>query len=60
MNNNKIGVWIAIGIGLGSAIGVATNNIGLWIGVGVALGAGIGTTLNEKSKKNATKTKNKE
>lgn len=49
-NNKKIGIWIAIGVGIGSAAGVATNNIGLWIGVGVALGAGIGATLNVKTK----------
>ncbi|WP_180957881.1 hypothetical protein [Psychroflexus sp. MES1-P1E] len=31
---NKLAVGIAIGIG--TAIGVATDNLGLWLGVGVA------------------------
>ena len=37
-----VGALIAIGIGTGAAIGVATDNIGLWLGIGVALGIAIG------------------
>lgn len=43
---------MAIGISLGTLVGILTDNIGLWIGVGVALGAGIGTTLANKRNKN--------
>ena len=35
-------------LGMGGAIGVATDNIGVWIAIGVALGAGIGNRMNKK------------
>ena len=36
-----LATWIAIGAGVGVALGVAMGNLGLWmaIGVGVAIGA---------------------
>ena len=37
-----MGAWIAIGIGIGAALGVAMNNIGLWIAIGVVLGVVVG------------------
>jgi len=53
---NKTGVGIALGAGIGTAIGVATDNLGLWLGVGIAIGAGIGTILTQKgNKKNENK-----
>jgi len=33
---------LAIGVGVGTAIGVATDNLGLWLALGVAIGAAIG------------------
>lgn len=30
--------WLAIGISLGTALGVILNNIGLWLSIGVVLG----------------------
>ena len=50
-NESKIGVGIALGCGIGAAIGVATDNLGLWIAVGIAIGAGIGTSLTKKGNK---------
>ncbi|MBD78687.1 MAG: hypothetical protein CL840_07195 [Crocinitomicaceae bacterium] len=51
---NRLGIRIALGAGIGTAVRVTTDNVGLWIGVGVAVGAGIGTTLiqggNKKDK----------
>jgi hypothetical protein len=41
-NRNFTGVAVALGIGIGTAIGVASNNITLW----VALGAAFGMFLN--------------
>ncbi len=38
---NNIGFWIAIGAGVGTAMGVALDNIG----IGIAIGAGVGTAL---------------
>ncbi len=40
-NNSKyigVGVWLALGSGIETAIGAATQNIGMWL----AIGAGIG------------------
>ncbi len=37
-----LGAWIAIGAGVGTALGAAMNNIGLWLAIGVALGVVIG------------------
>lgn len=36
------GATLAIGVGVGTAIGVATDNLGLWLALGVAIGAAIG------------------
>ncbi|GGE19576.1 hypothetical protein GCM10011360_05400 [Primorskyibacter flagellatus] len=37
----NMGAWIAVGIGIGTAFGVAMDNIG----AGIAVGAGIGAAL---------------
>jgi len=47
-NENKTN-YIALGIALGTAVGVALKNIGLGLAIGVAVGAGIN---HQKSKKN--------
>jgi F0F1-type ATP synthase membrane subunit c/vacuolar-type H+-ATPase subunit K len=36
------GSWLVIGVGLGSAMGVALKNIALGVGIGIAVGALIG------------------
>ncbi len=48
---NKLGAAIVIGIGIGTAVGVATDNLGLWIAVGVAIGAGVGTNFMQRGNK---------
>jgi len=35
------GTKLAIGVGVGTAIGVATDNLGLWLALGVAIGAAL-------------------
>lgn len=48
----SIGIPLAMGVLLGTLVGVLTDNIGLWLSVGIAIGAGVGTTLMAaKSKK---------
>jgi uncharacterized membrane protein YphA (DoxX/SURF4 family) len=47
--NNVLGMWIAIGAGIGTAIGVATKNFALWIAICVALGIAIGTIATKKN-----------
>jgi hypothetical protein len=34
--------WIAIGAGIGVALGVAMGNMPVWIAIGIALGVGVG------------------
>lgn len=46
-----LGKYIAIGLILGTAIGVATNNIGLWIAIGLVLGTAVGVSKNNIKKK---------
>jgi hypothetical protein len=36
------GAWVAIGIGVGTALGVATGSLAVGIGVGAALGLALG------------------
>ena len=44
------GKWLAIGIGVGTAIGVATHNLALWISLGVVFGI-LGPSMAANSKK---------
>jgi hypothetical protein len=49
---NKLGA----GIGIGTAVGFATDNLGLWIGFDVAIGDGVGNALTRRAdKKDDTK-----
>jgi hypothetical protein len=45
MKGQKIVVWIAVGIGVGVAIGASTHAIAVWICVGVVAGAVIGAAV---------------
>ena len=45
--NDLPGRWIAIGLGVGAALGIAFDNLG--IGVGLALGIAIGSKLNART-----------
>lgn len=40
--NMNMGVWTAIGIGIGGAIGVATGDIAVWTALGGAGGVAVG------------------
>jgi hypothetical protein len=35
-------MWIAIGAGVGVALGVAMDNLALWLAIGVGIGIAIG------------------
>ncbi len=37
---------MALGIAIGTAIGVALDNVGAWLAIGLAFGAGIGSRLD--------------
>jgi uncharacterized membrane protein len=51
MNGEKaksnMGVGIAIGLVLGTAIGAVMNNIGLGAGIGLVLGTAIGAAIKQ-------------
>ena len=38
MNAGRIGLWTAIGIAIGAAMGAASGNMGMWVAVGLAIG----------------------
>lgn len=39
MKSCRNGGWLAMGAGIGVAMGVATGNLALWLAIGVAIGA---------------------
>lgn len=40
----NMGTWIAIGTGVGVAMGVATDELSTWVAVGVGIGVALGAT----------------
>jgi len=40
----NLGSGLALGIGIGTAIGVATHNLGAWLAIGIAFGVAISNT----------------
>ena len=43
-----IAVWVAIGAGIGVAMGAATDNMGMRLAVGVGIGAAVGAALDSR------------
>ena len=43
------GIGIAIGVVIGSIIGVATDDLGLWLSLGIAIGAFLGIALMKET-----------
>ena len=41
----SVGAWLAIGVGIGAALGVAMDNIGLWLPIGLVVGLVIGMAM---------------
>jgi hypothetical protein len=42
------GAAIAVGVGMGTALGVAMHNLAFGVGIGVALGAGLATISRKR------------
>lgn len=47
----NVGIWMAIGTGLGAAIGTVLDNPGIGTPLGIALGLAIGNYLDRKAKR---------
>ena len=45
-----IGPSLAIGAGIGAAVGVASDNVGLWLPVGIAVGLALGVAMAQRGK----------
>ena len=48
INYAALGVWLAIGAGIGTAIGAATGQMGVWVGVGAGVGTALGAVFTLK------------
>ena len=48
MDAKKIALPLAVWMGVGVALGIATGNLAVWIGLGVAFGLLTGLLLNRK------------
>ena len=48
---NHLGLGVAFGVSIGTALGVALNNLALGIGFGIALGTGLGLAIPSRSHK---------
>lgn len=50
--HQNLSTYMCLGIGVGTAIGVALNNIALWMSVGLSIGVGIGSALDYHNRRN--------
>jgi len=46
-----MGVWLAVGAGVGAALGATTHHMAIWLAVCVALGAAIDIIVQRKRPK---------
>jgi uncharacterized membrane protein YoaK (UPF0700 family) len=46
-----IGMWLAIGAGMGAAMGVAGGDIAMWLPVGIAVGLALGVGIAKRQQK---------
>jgi hypothetical protein len=47
----EVGAFLAIGAGVGVALGVAMDNIGLWLAIGVAVGVVLGAAVTAQRRR---------
>ena len=46
---NNMGTAIAMGVGIGTAMGVALHNIPVWLSIGAALGVSLGLAMKRRN-----------
>ena len=49
-SRQNMGIWVAMGAGVGTGIGAALDNPGVGTAIGVAIGAAVGSYLDKKAK----------
>lgn len=47
IRGGNMGVWTAIGVGTGAAVGVATGDLAVWSAVGIASGVALGSISDQ-------------
>ena len=47
---SMIGVWIALGVGIGAALAPVFNNIGIGVALGAGVGVAIGAALESRNR----------
>ena len=50
MKSNRLGMFIALGAGVGMAVGAGTHNVGQGLALGVAFGVAIGMVAERKGR----------
>ena len=48
---NQIGLWLSIGVAIGTSLGIIFHNIPIGIALGIMLGTSIDLALSQKNKK---------
>ena len=51
VEEENLGIWIAIGVTIGIVLGSSLDNIGAGIAIGAGIGAAIGADLDDKARK---------
>ena len=49
--HQNLSTYMCLGIGIGTAIGVALNNMALWMSIGLSIGVCIGSVLDHNNQK---------
>ena len=50
-DGQNIGLWMAVGVGIGTALGVVLENPGVGTALGVGIGLGVGSYMDKKAKR---------
>ena len=50
-DGQNMGIWMAIGVGVGTALGVALENPGIGTALGVGIGLAVGSYMDKKAKR---------